>query len=189
MKKTGQLSQKEIINLLDVLQFRFENNQHRHKDANIKWVNIAQKLRSLPERCWSLQQMELTGGEPDILQYDKKADIYYFYDCCIESPKQRRSLCYDDKALADRKANKPKGSALSMAQTIGVQLMDEQQYRYLQSLEPVDQKTSSWLTTPTSIRKLGGAIFGDRRYDEVFVYHNGADSYYAARGFRGVLAI
>lgn len=128
-------------------------------------------------------------ASPDILQYDKKADIYYFFDCSTESPKERRSLCFDEKALADRKANKPKGSACAIAASMGIQLMDEQQYRYLQSLEPVDQKTSSWLATPMSIRKLGGALFGDRRYDEVFVYHNGADSYYAARGFRGVLAI
>lgn len=187
IKTTSQLSKKETDALLQILEERFKENQHRH--PGIAWENITKKLQSQPTKLWSLQQMELTGGEPDVVDLSKKNGEYFFIDCAKETPKARRSLCYDQQALAERKEHKPKGSALEMASEIGIQILDEQQYRYLQSLEAVDLKTSSWIKTPASIRKLGGALFCDRRYDEVFVYHNGAISYYAARGFRGVLSI
>lgn len=186
-KTTSQLSPEKTDALLQLLEERFRKNHHRHPGSS--WDNIIKKLQRQPAKLWSLQQMESTGGEPDVVDLGIKTGEYFFIDCAKETPKARRSLCYDKQALAERKEHKPKGSAVEMAVEMGIQILDEQQYRHLQSLDPVDLKTSSWIQTPTSIRKLGGALFCDRRYDQVFVYHNGAISYYAARGFRGVLAI
>lgn len=160
---------------------------NRHK--GLEWAKIQAKLESHPEKLWSLSEMERTGGEPDVVGHDKKTGEYIFYDCSAESPKERRSICYDREALDSRKENKPKDSAVNMASAMGIELLTEEQYRELQTLGNFDLKTSSWIQTPSEIRKLGGALYCDRRYNHVFVYHNGADSYYAARGFRGSLKV
>jgi hypothetical protein len=172
---------------LSVLKARFEKNMNRHK--GLEWANVLTKLESNPEKLWSLSEMERTGGEPDLIGYDKTTGEYIFQDCSEESPKGRRSLCYDGEALDSRKENKPENSAIEMAATIGIEVLTEEQYRELQNLGNFDMKTSSWVKTPPGIRKLGGALFCDRRYNTVFVYHNGAESYYAARGFRGSLRV
>jgi len=182
-----ELSSKQSEELLEILKTRFEKNMHRHK--SFEWLKIQIKLETNPEKLWSLNEMEDTGGEPDVVAYDKKTDEYIFYDCSEESPKGRRSVCYDPEALASRKENKPKHSALGMAVEMGIELLTEEQYHELQQSGNFDAKTSSWIVTPKSIRELGGAIFGDRRYGKVFIYHNSADSYYAARGFRGSLRV
>ena len=176
-----------FINIFATLQTRFEQNPQRHK--NLEWSEIQKKLEAKPEKLEILQKMEDTGGEPDVVGFDKKSREYLFMDCSAESPKGRRSFCYDRAALDKRKENKPKNSAVEVAAEIGIELLDEEQYRYLQTLGTFDTKTSSWLLTPENIRSLGGAIFGDFRYGTVFIYHNGADSYYAARGFRGLLRV
>lgn len=173
--------------LIKILKTRFEKHPHRHK--NIDWAKVQAKLEAKPAALKVLEIMESTGGEPDVIAYDKKADSYTFCDCAAESPKGRRSVCYDQQALDERKEAKPADSAIEMAAAIGIEILDEAGYRALQELGEFDLKTSSWLATPAAIRKLGGAIFGDRRYDQVFVYHNGAQSYYAARGFRGTLKV
>ncbi|MBW8359862.1 MAG: DUF4256 domain-containing protein [Weeksellaceae bacterium] len=173
--------------LLQTLQTRFEKNPNRHK--GLKWAEIQKKLLANPKKLAILQKMEDTGGEPDVVGVDKKTGEYLFYDCAAESPKDRRSLCYDRQALDKRKENKPKNSAHDVAAAMGIDLLTEEEYRHLQTLGNFDTKTSSWLKTPENIRNLGGAIFGDFRYGTVFTYHNGADSYYAARGFRGVLRV
>jgi hypothetical protein len=173
--------------LLMALQERFENNMNRHKGA--VWAEVRSKLEGHPSKLRSLQEMERTGGEPDVIGHDKKTGEYIFYDCSAESPDGRRSLCYDREALDSRKEHKPAGSAIDMAGEMGIELLTEEQYRALQKLGEFDLKTSSWIATPSDIRKLGGALFCDRRYDQVFVYHNGASSYYAARGFRGSLRV
>ena len=182
-----KLSPKQTEDVLGTLRARFEKNMNRHKDIN--WAKVQAKLVANPEKLWSLSEMERTGGEPDVVGYDKKTDEYIFYDCSEESPGGRRSLCYDRKALDARKEHKPKNSAFDIADEIGIEILTEEQYRELQKLGNFDTKTSSWVKTPSIIRKLGGAIFCDRRYDTVFVYHNGAESYYAARGFRGSLRV
>ena len=182
-----ELTPEQSQDLLKTLKTRFEKNMNRHK--NLNWTEIQTKLEANTEKLWSLNQMEITGGEPDVVGYDKNIGEYIFYDCSLESPKDRRSLCYDREALESRKENKPKDSAMSMAAAMGIEILTEEQYRELQQLENFDMKTSSWIKTPADIRKLGGAIFCDRRYNKVFVYHNGADSYYAARGFRGSLRV
>ncbi len=173
--------------LLKALKARFEKNMARHK--GLEWAKVQARLESNAGRLWSLSEMERTGGEPDVVAMDKKTGEYVFYDCSAESPQGRRSLCYDREALEARKENKPKDSAKGMAAAMGIKLLDEREYRELQKLGQFDAKTSSWIETPEAIRKLGGALFCDRRYDTVFVYHNGADSYYAARGFRGSLRV
>lgn len=174
--------------LLQILQERFEKNMQRH--SNIKWIDIAKKLANqADEKLWSLNAMELSGGEPDVIGFDQLTSEYIFCDCAAESPKGRRSICYDHEALEARKENKPENSAMNMANEMGIKILDEQGYRELQKLGSFDLKTSSWVLTPNPIRKLGGAIFCDRRYDTVFMYHNGAESYYAARGFRGTLRV
>ena len=173
--------------LLSVLKLRFEKNMIRHK--GLEWAKVEARLEANAEKLWSLNEMERTGGEPDVIGHDKKTGEYLFYDCSAESPKGRRSLCYDGAALASRKENKPEGSAMDMAAAMGIELLTEEQYRELQKLAPVDAKTSSWIITPADIRKSGGALFADYRYGHVFVYHNGAESYYAARGFRSSLNI
>ncbi len=173
--------------LLQTLRTRFDKNKNRHK--GLKWADVQAKIDTHPEKLWSLNQMEQTGGEPDVIGYDKKTNEYIFYDCSAETPKGRRSLCYDREALNARKEHKPESSAIDMASAIGIELLTEEQYRALQELGEFDTKTSSWLTTPPEIRKLGGAIFADRRYNHVFVYHNGVQSYYAGRGFRGSLRV
>lgn len=185
------MSQKKLTaeqsgELLKVLKNRFEKNMNRHKGLN--WEKIQSKLESSPEKLWSLNEMEETEGEPDVVSYDKKTDEYIFFDCSPESPK-RRSLCYDYQAWEARKANKPESNAIDKASEMGIELLTEEQYRQLQELGKFDLKTSSWVKTPPHIRELGGAIFCDRRYNTVFMYHNGADSYYAARGFRGSLRV
>ena len=177
----------DIEALLKVLQGRFEKNKTRH--AGIEWGKVQAKLEANPGKLWSLNEMERTGGEPDVIGLDKKTGEYIFYDCSPESPAGRRSICYDNEALQARKENKPRDSAINMAAGMGIGILDEGQYRQLQQLGKFDTKTSSWIKTPSEIRKLGGAVFCDRRYDTVFTYHNGADSYYAARGFRGFLKI
>ena len=182
-----KLSPEQHKELTGTLKARFENNMNRH--MGLEWAKILAKLEAKPEKLWSLNEMERTGGEPDIVGYDKKTDEYIFYDCSAESPKDRRSLCYDREALESRKEHKPKNNALDVAGDIGIEILAEEQYRELQKLGKFDTKTSSWVKTPTDIRKLGGAIFCDRRYNTVFVYHNGAESYYAARGFRGLLMV
>lgn len=173
--------------LLSTLKNRFERNMHRHKE--LEWSKIQSKLESQPEKLWSLQQMEETGGEPDVVNFDASTGEYIFFDCSPESPKGRRSICYDREALESRKENKPKNSAADWATEMGIELLTEQQYRELQQLGDFDLKTSSWVKTPAGIRKLGGALFCDCRYNTVFVYHNGAESYYAGRGFRGLLRV
>lgn len=182
-----ELSAKESEELLKILEARFNKNMNRH--TGIDWDKVETKLQSNPEKLWSLHEMERTGGEPDIVGHDTKTGEYIFYDCSIESPSSRRSLCYDGEALESRKENKPKDSAINMATTMGIEILTEEQYRELQKLGNFDMKTSSWIMTPPEIRKLGGAIFADFRYNNIFVYHNGADSYYANRGFRGSLRI
>lgn len=182
-----QLSKTEGGELLRVLKTRFEKNRHRHK--GIEWNSVQAKLEANAAKLWSLNEMEKSGGEPDVVAYDKTNGEYIFYDCAAESPKHRRSLCYDDEALEKRKEHKPAGSAIDMADAMGIGILTEEQYRELQQLEKFDTKTSSWIKTPDDIRKLNGALFCDRRYDTVFVYHNGAESYYAARGFRGSLRV
>jgi hypothetical protein len=181
------LSKKQREDLLKALQARFERNKNRHR--GLDWAAVLSKLEVNAEKVWSLSEMERTGGEPDVVGQDKNTGEYIFYDCSAESPKDRRSLCYDREALDSRKENKPKGSALEMAAAMGIEVLAEEQYRELQKLGEFDTKTSSWVKTPASVRKLGGALFCDRRYNTVFVYHNGAESYYAARGFRGSLRI
>jgi len=181
------LSKKQREDLLRTLKARFEHNMNRHKD--VQWSNLQAKLEANAEKLWSLHEMERTGGEPNVVSHDKRTGEYIFYDCSAESPKGRRSLCYDREALDARKEAKPKDSALDVASAIGIELLTEEQYRELQRLGNFDAKTSSWVKTPSAIRKLGGALFCDRRFDTVFVYHNGAESYYAARGFRGWLRI
>lgn len=187
INKEKTLSREQREELLKTLKARFEKNAKRHNA--LEWAAVQAKLESNAVKLWSLYEMERTGGEPDVVGKDKKTGDYIFYDCSPESPKGRRSLCYDRKALDARKENKPENSALDMAAAIGIALLTEDQYRDLQQLGNFDMKTSSWLKTPTAIREHGGAIFGDRRYDHVFLYHNGADSYYAARGFRGWLGV
>ncbi len=184
-----KLSPKQREELLRTLKARFEKNMNRHKD--IEWVKVQAKLeaKTNPEKLWSLNEMERTGGEPDVIWYDKKTGEYNFYDCSAESPKDRRSVCYDHEALEKRKENKPDNSAVEMAVAMGIELLSEEEYRALQQLGNFDTKTSSWIITPAAIRKLGGALFMDRRYNNIFVYHNGAESYYAARGFRGRLRV
>jgi Protein of unknown function (DUF4256) len=184
---SATLSQKQRDELLRTLQARFETTMNRHK--GLEWAKVQAKLEASAEKLWSLNEMERTGGEPDVVGHDKKTGEYIFYDCSAESPSGRRSLCYDREALDSRKEHKPKNNANDMAAAMGVELLTEEQYRELQKLGAFDNKTSSWVKTPPDIRKLGGALFCDRRYDTVFVYHNGAESYYAARGFRGWLRV
>ena len=185
--KKKELSPERRKELLLALKARFEKNVNRHK--GLEWAKVQPKLEANTERLWSLNEMEKTGGEPDVVGHDKKTGEYIFYDCSAESPKGLRSICYDREALEARTENKPKDSAVNMAAAMGVELLTEEQYRELQKLGTFDTKTSSWVKTPSDIRKLGGALFCDRRYDTVFVYHNGAESYYAARGFRGWLRV
>ena len=182
-----KLSAAQRDSLITTLKARFEKNMSRHK--GIEWVNVQERLEAKPEKLWSLSEMEISGGEPDVTGYDKKTGEYIFIDCSAESPKGRRSICYDRQALNARKEHKPANSAMDMAADMGVDILNEEQYRELQQIGRFDLKTSSWILTPPAIRKLGGALFCDRRYDHVFVYHNGADSYYAARGFRGALRV
>jgi hypothetical protein len=181
--KKKDLSAGERKELLTALKARFEKNMNRHK--GLAWADVQAKLEANTEKLWSLDEMERTGGEPDVVGHDKKTGEYIFYDCSRESPKDRRSLCYDGEALDSRKENKPKGNAVDVAAAMGVELLTEEEYRGLQKLGEFDAKTSSWVKTPSAIRKLGGALFCDRRFDTVFVYHNGAESYYAGRAFRG----
>jgi hypothetical protein len=182
-----ELSKAQREELLKTLKARFEKNMNRHK--GVEWGKVQAKLEANPGKLWSLAEMERTGGEPDVVGQDKKTGEYIFYDCSAESPKGRRSICYDREALDARKENKPKDSAIDMAAAMGIELLTEAQYRELQKLGEFDTKTSSWVKTPADIRKLGGAVFCDRRYNTVFLYHNGADSYYAARGFRGSVSV
>lgn len=182
-----KLSPEQQIELLRTLKDRFEENMVRHK--GVRWEDVQKKLTANADKLWSLSEMERTGGEPDVIGVDKKKGEYIIVDCSEESPKDRRSLCYDREALDSRKENKPKNSAVDMAAAIGIDLLTEGQYRDLQKLGEFDTKTSSWVQTPDEIRELGGALFCDRRYDTVFLYHNGAESYYAARGFRGMLRV
>ena len=182
-----ELSPEQREELLRELKARFEKNMNHH--AGLEWVKVQAKLEANPEKLWSLNEMERTGGEPDVVGYDKKTGEYTFYDFSAESPKSRRSLCYDRKALESRKEHKPENNATDMAAAMGIEILTEEQYRELQKLGNFDTKTSSWVKTPTEIRELGGALFCDRRYNTVFVYHNGAESYYAARGFRGSLRV
>lgn len=181
------ISGKQGEELLITLKDRFEKNMNRHPD--LEWAKVQAKLEAHPEKLSSLKAMESTGGEPDVIGFDKKSGEYIFYDCSTESPQGRRSFCYDPEALESRKQNKPANSAVGAATAMGIDLLTEEQYRNLQKLGIFDTKTSSWVKTPVEIRKLGGALFCDRRYDTVFVYHNGAESYYAARGFRGSLRV
>jgi hypothetical protein len=187
MNAKKKLSSEQAEELISVLKKRFEKNLQRHK--GVEWAAVEAKLKANTEKLWSLSEMERTGGEPDVVSYDKKNDEYIFYDCSAESPKGRRSLCYDRDALNSRKEYKPANSAMDMADAMGINLLTEEQYRQLQQLGSFDLKTSSWIVTPPEIRKLGGALFCDRRYNTIFVYHNGAESYYAARGFRGSLKV
>ena len=187
MRSAKGLTAKQREEIIGTVQARFEKNPNRHK--GLDWAKVQAKLEANPAKLWSLHEMEKTGGEPDAVGYDKQTGEYLFYDCSAESPKGRRSLCYDRAALEARKEFKPADTAQDMAAAMGIEVLTEDQYRGLQKLGKFDTKTSSWLKTPDEIRQLGGAIFGDRRYDHVFVYHNGADSYYAARGFRGVLRV
>lgn len=185
MKK--ELPQTEQATLLKILRNRFEKHMNRHKA--LEWEKVEAKLKTKPSKLWTISEMEETGGEPDVVGYDKKKDEYIFYDCSAESPKGRRSLCYDDEALASRKENKPKNSATGMAAEMGIKILTEEEYRGLQQLGNFDTKTSSWINTPDAVRRHGGAIFGDWRFGRIFIYHNGAESYYAARGFRGSVRV
>ena len=186
-KTEAALGAGEREELLDTLEARFEENMHRHE--RLEWAKVRARLEADPEKLSSLSEMEKTGGEPDVVGQDAKTGEILFYDCAAESPKGRRSVCYDPEALASRKEHKPKDSAVGMAAAMGAELLNEEEYRRLQELGPVDTKTSSWVRTPADIRRLGGAIFGDHRYGTVFIYHNGAESYYAARGFRCSLRV
>jgi hypothetical protein len=183
----NKLSPKQCEELLKALKARFEKNMKRHE--GLEWARVQAKLEANLEKLWSIHEMERTGGEPDVIGYDKETGEYIFCDCSAESPKERRNVCYDREALEARKEFKPRDSAIDMAAAMGIEILTEERYRELQKLGAFDTKTSSWLKTPPEIRSLGGAIFGDRRYDHVFVYHNGADSYYGARGFRGSLRV
>lgn len=187
MAEKNILSKEEQETLISVLKDRFEKNMHRHE--NLEWINVLDKLETSPEKIWSLHKMEKTGGEPDVISYDQGTDAYIFCDCAKESPIGRRSLCYDRKALEARKKNKPENSALDLAAEMATEILTEEQYRKLQELEPFDLKTSSWIQTPDDIREKGGALFCDFRYGHVFVYHNGASSYYSSRGFRTLLSV
>ncbi|MBK9271776.1 MAG: DUF4256 domain-containing protein [Saprospiraceae bacterium] len=188
MKKIKrELNKKQTQEILSILKTRFEKNTNRHK--GVDWPTVLTRLNQHPEKLWSLYEMERTGGEPDVVGTDSKTGECIFFDCSEQSPKGRRSVCYDPEAWLSRKENRPQSSALGMAEEMGIQMLDETQYRHLQTLGAFDTKTSSWLLTPESIRKHGGAIFGDCRYHAVFIYHNGAESYYAARGFRGQLSV
>ncbi len=187
MNSKKKLSPEQSKELIKVLKTRFEKNVKRHK--GIEWAKVQAKLEAHPAKLWSLDEMEVSGGEPDVVGYDKKTGEYIFYDCSDESPKGRRSVCYDHEALESRKENKSKDSAMNMAADMGIEILTEEEYRELQKLGEFDLKTSSWIRTPSDIRKLKGALFCDRRYNTVFVYHNGAESYYAARGFRGSLRV
>ncbi|MBL7749546.1 MAG: DUF4256 domain-containing protein [Chitinophagaceae bacterium] len=186
-KNKQELASEQHKELLSTLKARFEKNMNRHK--GIEWAKVQAKLEASTEKLWSLHEMERTGGEPDVTGHDKKTGEYIFCDCAPESPAGRRSICYDHEALEKRKENKPANSAMQMAADMGIELLSEEQYRQLQELGKFDTKTSSWVKTPPAIRKLGGALFCDRRYDTVFVYHNGAESYYAARAFRASLRV
>ncbi len=186
-KSKKDLSPAQQKELLGALGARFEKNKNRHK--GLEWANVQAKLEANAEKLWSINEMERTGGEPDVVGHDKNKGEYIFYDCAEESPKGRRSICYDGEALDSRKENKPKDSAMNLADAMGIELLAEEQYRALQKLGNFDTKTSSWVKTPSAIRKLGGALFCDRRFDTVFVYHNGAESYYAGRAFRGSLRV
>jgi hypothetical protein len=183
----NKLSATQQSELLGVLKKRFEKNMERHKALD--WAKVQAKLEAQPDKLWSLDEMETSGGEPDVVGYDKKKDEFIFFDCSAESPAGRRSLCFDREALDSRKEHKPKDSAMDMAAAMGITILSEDEYRSLQELGKFDTKTSSWIQTPAAIRKLGGALFCDRRYNTVFLYHNGAESYYAARGFRGSLRV
>ena len=185
MKKELTIEQQD--ELLKVLEIRFEKNSSRHQ--SLSWDKVEEKLKANPRKLWSLDEMERTEGEPDVIGYDEKTKEFLFADCSAESPKGRRSICYDHEALEKRKEHKPQNSAVNMAEEMGIEILNEEQYKELQKLGKFDAKTSSWISTPPEIRKLGGAIFSDFRYNTVFVYHNGADSYYAARGFRGLLRV
>lgn len=187
MPKAKNLDPKQREELLGALKPRFEKHPNRH--PGLAWAKIQARLEANPEKLWALGEMERTGGEPDVVGFEKKTGAYIFYDCSPESPKDRRSLCYDREALASRKEHKPKDNVIDMAAALGIELLTEEEYRELQQLGDFDLKTSSWVKTPAEIRKLGGALFCDRRYNTVFVYHNGAESYYAARGFRGSLKV
>lgn len=187
MNSNKQLSAEQQDDLLRVLKVRFEKNMNRHE--GLDWAAIQAKLEAMPDKLWVLDEMEVTGGEPDVVGHDTATGEYIFFDCSSESPKGRRSICYDREALEARKEHKPANTAVDMAEAMGIELLTEEQYRALQQLGKFDLKTSSWIMTPPAIRKLGGALFCDRRYDAVFVYHNGADSYYGARGFRGALRV
>lgn len=187
MSKAKNINAKQREELLSALKARFEKNMSRHQ--GLEWAKVQAKLEANPEKLWSLNEMERTGGEPDVVGFDKKAGEYIFYDCSAESPKGRRSVCYDREALESRKEHKPENNAMELAASMDIALLTEEEYRELQKLGKFDLKTSSWVKTPAGIRKLGGALFCDRRYDTVFVYHNGAESYYAARGFRGSLRV
>jgi len=185
--ETKKLSPVQQEELLKTVKIRFEKNTNRHKE--IQWSKVQAKLEANPEKLWSLNEMERTGGEPDVIGFDAKTNEYIFYDCSAESPKDRRSFCYDNEALEARKEHKPKDSAINVASSMGIEILTEVQYRELQQLGNFDTKTSSWVKTPDDIRKLGGAVFCDRRYNTVFLYHNGAESYYSSRAFRGVLKV
>ncbi len=187
MKNIKELSAKLREDLIGILKSRFEKHMNRHN--GIDWTKVQEKLIANPDKLWSLNEMERTGGEPDVVGHDKKSDEYIFYDCSAESPIGRRSICYDREALESRKKHKPENSAVDLANDMGIDILTEEEYRELQKLENFDAKTSSWLKTPSQIRKLGGALFADYRFGNVFVYHNGAPSYYAARGFRGSLGV
>jgi hypothetical protein len=187
MRTAKDINAEQREELFSVLKTRFEKNMDRHE--GLEWAKIQAKLEAYPEKLWSLYEMGRTGGEPDVISYDEKTGKYIFVDCSAESPTDRRNVCYDREALEARKVAKPRNSALDLASEMGIEILTENEYRDLQKLGNFDTKTSSWLKTPPAIRKLGGAIFGDRRYDHVFIYHNGADSYYAARGFRGSLRV
>ena len=187
MQRAKDMKANQREELLRTLKARFEKNMNRHQ--GLEWAKVQAKLEANTEKLWSLNEMESTGGEPDVVGHDKKTGEYIFYDCSAESPQGRRSVCYDRKALESRKEHKPKNSAIDMAAAMGIELLTEEQYRELQKLGNFDSKTSSWIITPADIRKLGGALFADYRYGNVFVYHNGAESYYAARGFRGSVRI
>lgn len=185
MKK--ELSPDQQEELFGILKARFEKNMNRHN--GLEWAKVQVKLEANAEKLWSLDEMEITGGEPDVVGYDKSTDEYIFYDCAPESPKGRRSVCYDHEALEARKEHKPGNSAIEMARDMGIEVLTEEQYRELHKFGKFDAKTSSWIITPPAIRKLGGAIFADYRYGTIFIYHNGAESYYAARGFRGSVRV
>jgi hypothetical protein len=185
MKK--HLSPEQTADLLNILKSRFAKNPGRHK--GIAWADVEIKLQANPDKLWVLDEMEHTGGEPDVVNFDERSGEFIFFDCAKESPKERRSLCYDREALEARKEHKPAGSAVERAAEMGIELLTEDQYRYLQTLGDFDNTTSSWIVTPAQVRKLGGALFGDKRYGQTFIYHNGVQSYYAARGFRGALRV